>query len=79
MEPLLDDSSSPCKLVKCWQVALLCVQENLEDRLTMLEIYSMLKNQTKATSNPKRPAFTEKSGGNVQHTSTSQQAGMDPC
>ncbi|KAF4358465.1 hypothetical protein G4B88_020143 [Cannabis sativa] len=57
-DPSLDDSSSPCKLYKCLQVALLCVQESPENRPTMLEIYSMLKDETKAIGTPTRPAFS---------------------
>ncbi|GMN47163.1 hypothetical protein TIFTF001_016344 [Ficus carica] len=53
--PSLDDSSSSCKLIKCLQVALLCVQENPKDRPSMLEIYSMLRDETKAIATPKRP------------------------
>ncbi|PON78889.1 Tyrosine-protein kinase [Trema orientale] len=28
MDPSLEDTLSPCKLIKCMQIALLCVQEN---------------------------------------------------
>ncbi|KAI6668333.1 hypothetical protein NL676_016186 [Syzygium grande] len=45
IDPSLDDSSSSCKLMRCMQVALLCVEENLEDRPSMLEVSSMLKNE----------------------------------
>nr|POF02784.1 g-type lectin s-receptor-like serine/threonine-protein kinase [Quercus suber] len=58
IDPSLDDSSSSCKLITCLQVALLCVQENPVDRPTMLEVYSMLKNDIGAISTPKRPAFS---------------------
>ncbi|XP_030510041.1 G-type lectin S-receptor-like serine/threonine-protein kinase At4g27290 [Cannabis sativa] len=68
-DPSLDDSSSPCKLYKCLQVALLCVQESPENRPTMLEVYSMLRDEIKAIGCPKRPAFSMKS----EYTSTSQQ------
>ncbi|KAK9269731.1 hypothetical protein L1049_001509 [Liquidambar formosana] len=58
MDPSLDDASSSCKLMTCMQVALLCVQERPADRLSMLEVYSMLKNETSAFTMPKRPAFS---------------------
>ncbi|XP_062078310.1 cysteine-rich receptor-like protein kinase 4 [Humulus lupulus] len=74
----LDDSSSRCKLFKCLQVALLCVQESPKDRPTMLEIYSMLRDETKAIGIPRRPAFSMESGGRVEHTSTSQQTSCSP-
>ncbi|KAI6703207.1 hypothetical protein NL676_012343 [Syzygium grande] len=54
----LDDSSSSCKLMRCMQVALLCVQEKPEDRPSMLEVYSMLKNESSAVNSPKKPAFS---------------------
>ncbi|KAJ4709637.1 cysteine-rich receptor-like protein kinase 10 [Melia azedarach] len=56
----LDDSSSPWKLIRCKKVALLCVQENPADRPTMLEILTMLKNETAAIKTPKKPAFSVK-------------------
>lgn len=45
---------------KCLQVALLSVQENLADRPTMLDVYTMLKSETAAIPTPKRPAFSVK-------------------
>ncbi|XP_015893285.2 cysteine-rich receptor-like protein kinase 34 isoform X2 [Ziziphus jujuba] len=69
VDPSLDDSSSSCKVFRCLQVALLCVQENPEDRPSMLEIYSMLRNDTKAISTPKRPAFSVKEDDNVGSSS----------
>ncbi|KAG5564159.1 hypothetical protein RHGRI_000373 [Rhododendron griersonianum] len=60
MDPLMDDTNSGCKLLRCMQVALLCVQEKWEDRPTMLEVYSMLKNEIEDVSAPKRPAFSTK-------------------
>ncbi|KAF3960146.1 hypothetical protein CMV_015118 [Castanea mollissima] len=58
IDPSLDDSCSYYKLLRCMQVALLCVQENPVDRPSMLEVSSMLKNETGAISNPKKPAFS---------------------
>ncbi|KAJ6857404.1 hypothetical protein NC651_038950 [Populus alba x Populus x berolinensis] len=61
IDPFLDDSSSPCKLLTCMQVALLCVQENPDARPTMLEAFSMLKNDDSlAIASPERPGFSEK-------------------
>lgn len=56
----LDDSSSAWKLMRCMQVALLCVQENAADRPTMLEILMMLKSETADIKTPKKPAFSVK-------------------
>ncbi|KAF8033796.1 hypothetical protein BT93_C0146 [Corymbia citriodora subsp. variegata] len=58
IDPSLDDSSSSCKLMRCMQVALLCVQEKPEDRPSMLEVFSMLKNESSAVKFPKKPAFS---------------------
>ncbi|XP_030954772.1 cysteine-rich receptor-like protein kinase 19 [Quercus lobata] len=73
IDPSLDDSSSSCKLITCLQVALLCVQENPVDRPTMLEVYSMLKNDIGAISTPKRPAFSTQIDEKVTGRSTSEQ------
>ncbi|KAJ9141186.1 hypothetical protein P3X46_031754 [Hevea brasiliensis] len=62
MDSTLDDSFSPCKLLRCLQVALLCVQESPTDRPSILEVYSMLKNENIAIACPKKPAFSVKSG-----------------
>ncbi|XP_027338397.1 G-type lectin S-receptor-like serine/threonine-protein kinase At4g03230 [Abrus precatorius] len=56
-DPSLDDMSSTCKLLKCMQIALLCVQEDANDRPSVKEISSMLKNDNIQTI-PKRPAFS---------------------
>ena len=48
------------------QVALLCVQENLVDRPSMLEVSSILKNETGAINNPKKPAFSIQSDENEE-------------
>ncbi|XP_058180220.1 receptor-like serine/threonine-protein kinase SD1-6 [Rhododendron vialii] len=58
MNPLLDDTNSSCKLVRRMQIALLCIQENPANRLSMLELSSMLKNETTTIITPKRPAFS---------------------
>ncbi|KAL9445572.1 hypothetical protein AB3S75_018548 [Citrus x aurantiifolia] len=73
IDPSLDDSSSPCKLLNCLQVALLCVQENPEDRPSMLEVSSMLKDDSMAIAAPKRPAFSAKGDENAETSSTSRQ------
>lgn len=56
MDPTLDDTNSSCTLLRCMQIALLCVQENANDRPTMLQVSSMLRNETTPMANPKRPA-----------------------
>ena len=62
VDPSLDDTQSSCKLMRCLQIALLCVQENQNDRPSMLEISSMLKTgSTNTVTSPKKPAFSEQS------------------
>ncbi|BBH08582.1 lectin protein kinase family protein, partial [Prunus dulcis] len=71
IDPSLDDSSSSCKLSRCLQVALLCVQENPDDRPTMLEVYSMLKTDTEPIPTPTKMAFS--GNRSMENISTSQQ------
>ncbi|KAM2843335.1 hypothetical protein COP1_026057 [Malus domestica] len=68
----LDDSSTSFKLLRCLQVALLCVQENPDDRPTMLEVYSLLKTDTEAIPIPTTTAFSGKTDRNMESVSTSQ-------
>jgi hypothetical protein len=60
VDPSLDDSTSHCKIMRCMQVALLCVQENSEDRPSMLEVDSLLKNESAYVGTPNVPAFSMK-------------------
>ncbi|KAF7154445.1 hypothetical protein RHSIM_Rhsim01G0041900 [Rhododendron simsii] len=75
MDPSLDDTNSSCKLVRCMQIALLCVQENSTDRPSMLELSVMLRNETASMNIPKRPAFSTRRDENEDEVqeSTSQQ------
>lgn len=57
MDPSLDDTHSSCKLIRCMKIALLCVQENANDRPSMLQVFSMLKSENTDVINPKKPAF----------------------
>ncbi|GMI84365.1 hypothetical protein HRI_002105800 [Hibiscus trionum] len=67
----LDDSSSSCKLIRCMQVALLCVQENAADRPSMVEVFSILKNESNAAiCTPKRPAYSVTRDENKESTNT---------
>ncbi|XP_031280410.1 cysteine-rich receptor-like protein kinase 7 isoform X2 [Pistacia vera] len=73
IDPSLDDSSSSCKIMRCMQVALLCVQENPVERPSMLEVFSMLKTETMAIPTPKKPAFSVNRDENIGSSSTSRQ------
>ncbi|KAL5547621.1 hypothetical protein UlMin_002852 [Ulmus minor] len=69
MDPALDDTLSKCKLLKCLQIALLCVEENANDRPSMLEVSSMLKNENSLVKIPKKPAFSLRSEDHRHHES----------
>lgn len=72
MDRSLDDTHSSCKLMRCMHLALLCVQENPADRPSMLELSSMLKNETAAMNAPKKPAFSTRRDEDEVQESTSQ-------
>ncbi|KAJ7979638.1 cysteine-rich receptor-like protein kinase 21 [Quillaja saponaria] len=73
VDPSVDDTSSPCKLMRCLQVALLCIEENANDRPSMLEISSMLRNDNTTMGIPKKPAFSRKNvRGDAGNNSSSQ-------
>ncbi|KAK4836039.1 hypothetical protein QYF36_017738 [Acer negundo] len=69
MDPSLDDTFSSCKLMTCLHIALLCVQETPNDRPTMLEVFSMLKNEATYKTIPKKPAFSRQTDENEQNKS----------
>eukprot|EP00257_Ricinus_communis_P018672 XP_015577455.2 cysteine-rich receptor-like protein kinase 19 isoform X1 [Ricinus communis] len=78
LDPVLDDSHSTCKLLRCLQVGLLCVQESPIDRPSILQICSMLKNENDIIVSPKRPAFSVTSNDEIEKNvskSTSQDVG----
>ncbi|KAH9660260.1 Receptor-like serine/threonine-protein kinase [Citrus sinensis] len=72
MDPSLDDTHSSWKLLTCLQVALLCVQENPNDRPSILEISSMLENENTADiMTPKKPpSFSNKAFEDEQNKTT---------
>lgn len=67
MDQSLDDALSSYKLVRCMQIALLCLQENAADRPSILEVSSMLKSESHDTLKfPKLPAFSKKRNEDVE-------------
>ncbi|XP_043808132.1 G-type lectin S-receptor-like serine/threonine-protein kinase RKS1 isoform X2 [Manihot esculenta] len=56
VDSILEESYPPDEVLRCIQIALLCVQENAVDRPTMLEVVLMLSSET-AIPSPKKPAF----------------------
>ncbi|CAL1414861.1 unnamed protein product [Linum trigynum] len=69
----LDDSSSHYKLMTCLQVALLCVQEDPDDRPTMLEVSFILRKDDLGKTAPKTPAFSTRRETIYTMNSRSQQ------
>ncbi|OIT33639.1 PREDICTED: putative cysteine-rich receptor-like protein kinase 20 isoform X1 [Nicotiana attenuata] len=73
MDPSLDDTTSSCKLLKCMQISLLCVQKNPLDRPTMLEVSYLLKDVNFAMNSLKRPAFSTREDEEVGNSNGSVQ------
>ncbi|XP_044973758.1 cysteine-rich receptor-like protein kinase 10 [Hordeum vulgare subsp. vulgare] len=67
---LLDASMVPdshlAKLMRCINIALLCVQENASDRPTMGHTVSMLRSDTMILAKPKQPAYINVRVGNEE-------------
>ncbi|KAH9700077.1 Receptor-like serine/threonine-protein kinase [Citrus sinensis] len=78
MDTSLDDTHSSWKLLTCLQIALLCVQENPDDRPSMLEVSSMLENESTADIvTPKKPAtFSKQAYEDEQRKAT---IGLEIC
>ena len=53
---ILDESCPISEVLRCIHVGLLCVQDQAIDRPTMLDVVSMLSNETLQISSPKQPA-----------------------
>ncbi|XP_034891793.2 G-type lectin S-receptor-like serine/threonine-protein kinase RKS1 [Populus alba] len=56
VDPSLNELYHPREALKCIQIGLLCVQEDVADRPSMLAVVFMLSNETEIPS-PKQPAF----------------------
>ena len=54
---ILNESCPIFEVLRCLHVGLLCVQDQATDRPTMLDVISMLSNETLQLSPPKQPAF----------------------
>uniref|UniRef100_A0A2N9FRE9 non-specific serine/threonine protein kinase n=1 Tax=Fagus sylvatica TaxID=28930 RepID=A0A2N9FRE9_FAGSY len=58
IDPTIVDELCPqYEVLRCIHVGLLCVQDQATDRPTMLDVVSMLSNETLQLSRPKQPAF----------------------
>uniref|UniRef100_A0A0D9XVB8 Uncharacterized protein n=1 Tax=Leersia perrieri TaxID=77586 RepID=A0A0D9XVB8_9ORYZ len=57
VDPSLATESHKLEIMRCINIALLCVQENAADRPTTSEVVAMLSNKTMNLPEPKHPAF----------------------
>ncbi|WJX43814.1 hypothetical protein P8452_30867 [Trifolium repens] len=57
MDPSLSDSYNVNQFIRCAQIALLCVQDEPDDRPHMSNVVTMLDNETTALLTPKQPTF----------------------
>ncbi|KAJ1376365.1 S-locus receptor kinase, C-terminal [Sesbania bispinosa] len=57
VDPSLSELSSQNEVLRCIHIGLLCVQDQANDRPTMLDIVSFLSNDTIQLPQPKQPAF----------------------
>jgi hypothetical protein len=71
---LIDASLVPkshlAEMMRCVNIALLCVQENAADRPTMADVVSMLSSETTILGDPKQPAYYNVRVGNNEETAT---------
>ena len=54
---ILDESCPPSEVLRCIHVGLLCVQDQASNRPTMLDVVTMLSNETHQLFPPKQLAF----------------------
>ncbi|KAL6216959.1 hypothetical protein ACLB2K_010177 [Fragaria x ananassa] len=73
MDSTLRASCSSGEVIRCIHIGLLCVQERAIDRPTMLDVISLLSNQSSALPLPKEPAFLSHSGSTDADSSSSRQ------
>ncbi|XP_061983759.1 receptor-like serine/threonine-protein kinase SD1-8 [Populus nigra] len=57
LDKSVGNSYSPCEVLRCIQVGLLCVQEKAEDRPTMSSAMLMLSSETATMPQPRTPGY----------------------
>ncbi|KFK30404.1 hypothetical protein AALP_AA7G256600 [Arabis alpina] len=73
VDPVIKDTSFPSdQVLRCMQVALLCVQQLADDRPTMSSVALMLGSQTEAIAQPKNPNEIVSSSSSRGETSRTQ-------
>ncbi|KAK7405397.1 hypothetical protein VNO78_06662 [Psophocarpus tetragonolobus] len=70
VDPSLNNSFSEDEVLRCVHAGLLCVEEIADDRPSMSNIVSMLTNESKLTSVPKKPAYYVRTNLLGEETST---------
>uniref|UniRef100_A0A2P2PKG8 non-specific serine/threonine protein kinase n=1 Tax=Rhizophora mucronata TaxID=61149 RepID=A0A2P2PKG8_RHIMU len=60
MDEVIRDNCNADEFIRCVTVALLCVQEDLNDRPTMSKVVFMLGSEIATLPSPKEPAFVER-------------------
>ncbi|VFQ85393.1 unnamed protein product [Cuscuta campestris] len=71
IDPTMPLAGSTSDVTRCIHIALLCVQENAENRPTMASVVLMLSSSSLALSRPARPAYT-------LHSTTHQYSSLSP-
>ena len=71
IDPALHQSCKEDQFVKCFKIALLCVQEDPSERPTMSSIVTMLDSETATVPAPQQPAFVLKRGSTIASSSSS--------
>ncbi|KAF7034529.1 hypothetical protein CFC21_045532 [Triticum aestivum] len=66
------------EMMRCINIALLCVQENAVDRPTMLDVIAMLSNKSMILQKPKHPAyFSLSTAGNKEAPTTTKSCSVN--
>jgi hypothetical protein len=68
----VEEHNKESEIIRCIQIALLCVQANPEDRPDMVEVVRMLSIKGTQLDNPKQPAYFDELivATTSNHTST---------
>ncbi|KAI3975418.1 hypothetical protein MKX01_037936 [Papaver californicum] len=66
LDPSLKDECTRSEVMRCIHVVLLCVQENVADRPTMLTVVLMLINRVTSHDLPTSPAFLADSKRHIE-------------
>jgi hypothetical protein len=72
IDPTLHEVCNADQFVKCVNIGLLCVQEDLNDRPTMSNVVTMLDSEGVTVPTPKQPAFVPWRGLSSKPSSSSK-------